>query len=154
MMHSSLPEPFANAADIANYLLTKSSDGMSQLKMQKILYFCQAGSLAWTGRPMFGETIEAWINGPVVVDFWNAHRYQGWISTVSDAKDLFDPTARAICDSIYARYGEYEAWRLRDLSLEQQPWKDARKGFSEHNRVNVPIDTTLMLKHYREAWTH
>jgi uncharacterized phage-associated protein len=155
MMHNPLPAPLASsAADVAKYLLTKSPGGMSQLKLQKLLYFCQAGSLAWTGSPMFNDEIEAWINGPVVVNFWNAHHYQGWISEVPEGNELTSPTARTICDSIYARYGDYAAWRLRDLSHEEPPWKDARKGFSDNERANVPIDATLMLRYYRKNWTH
>jgi len=126
---------------------------MSQLKMQKLLYYCQAASLAWTGTPMFGDAIEAWINGPVVVSFWNNHRYEGWITAVPEGGELHDHVARQICDRVYDHYKALQGWQLRDISHQEKPWIDARGRVSRTARSNAPITTTAMLKHYRETWT-
>jgi uncharacterized phage-associated protein len=39
---------------------------ITNLKLQKLLYYCQAWSLVFTGQALFAERIEAWVHGPVV----------------------------------------------------------------------------------------
>ena len=55
--------------DVAEYVITYSEVkdyGISNLKLQKILYLIQAYSLIHTKKPCFSEDIEAWDFGPVV----------------------------------------------------------------------------------------
>ena len=44
------------------------------MKLQKLLYYCQAWALVWDDKPLFKEKIEAWISGPVVRTLYNTHR--------------------------------------------------------------------------------
>ena len=54
--------------DIANWFLIYNSymetnqgaDGISNLKLQKLLYFAQAWSIMKKGKPLFRDRIEAW----------------------------------------------------------------------------------------------
>lgn len=58
--------------DIANKLLLKTeevSNGeelMTNMKLQKMLYYQQGLHLAYFGTPLFDEDLEAWMYGPVV----------------------------------------------------------------------------------------
>src|SRR5271170_6235706 len=54
-----------NAHDVAAYILQKCGP-MTAMKLQKLVYYCQAWSLVWDESPLFNEPIEAWANGPVV----------------------------------------------------------------------------------------
>lgn len=38
---------------------------MTVMKLQKLVYDCQAWHLAWEGRALFPEAIRAWASGPV-----------------------------------------------------------------------------------------
>lgn len=56
---------------IANKLLASATDYdggelMSNMKLQKMLYYQQGYHLAAFGTPLFDEDIEAWMYGPVV----------------------------------------------------------------------------------------
>lgn len=55
----------ATANDVAQYVLEQSGK-MTTIKLQKLVYYCQAWSLVWTESPLFDDRIEAWANGPVV----------------------------------------------------------------------------------------
>lgn len=58
-----------NACDVAKYVLKKCTDDgspISNLQLQKILFFLQRDFLIQEGRPLFGDDIEAWQFGPVV----------------------------------------------------------------------------------------
>src|ERR1700733_8590182 len=67
------PIRMATVFDVAAYILAKRG-GMTAWKLQKLVYYSQAGSLVWDERPLFAERIEAWANGPVCPDLYAAHR--------------------------------------------------------------------------------
>lgn len=49
----------ANVYDVAKYVLKKLGS-MSTMKLQKEVYYCQAWSLGWDGKPLFDEDFQAW----------------------------------------------------------------------------------------------
>lgn len=55
----------ANIVDVAEYLLGHFENGISTMKLQKLLYLSQGWHLAITGSPLFAEEFEAWPSGPV-----------------------------------------------------------------------------------------
>lgn len=58
-----------NVFDVAQYVLYRYMElnrSITNLKLQKLLYFIQRQSLQVNQRPMFNEIIEAWQFGPVV----------------------------------------------------------------------------------------
>lgn len=57
--------------DVVKYILEKQGP-MSQMKLHKLLYYCQAWSLVWDDMPLFHERLEAWGSGPVVPEL---HKY-------------------------------------------------------------------------------
>ena len=67
-----------NAIDVANYIIEKSVENqnpVSNLKLQKLLYYSQAAKLVeGNGESLFGENISAWRYGPVVESTY--HRFK------------------------------------------------------------------------------
>ena len=59
--------------DVAAYILTKKHR-LTAVKLQKLVYYCQAWSLVWDEKPLFRDRIEAWASGPVVKGLYLAHR--------------------------------------------------------------------------------
>lgn len=57
--------PTGSVYDCAAYILQRFDDGISTMKLQKLLYLAQGWSLAITGRPLFDGGFEAWSSGPV-----------------------------------------------------------------------------------------
>lgn len=117
--------PVANAA---KYLcaIRDEEDVFSGLKLQKLLYYAQGLSIKWFGRPLFPERIKAWAHGPVVPQVW--HEYKALGDELPRPADLdllaVDAEARAVLDRVYAEYGQFAAWRLREMTHEEQPWKE------------------------------
>ena len=48
--------------DAAAYILAEQ-DKMSTMKLQKLLYYCQAWHLVWEEEPLFDAEFQAWANG-------------------------------------------------------------------------------------------
>lgn len=69
------------AIDVARYFLAladeEAGDLVSNLKLQKLLYYAQGFHLAMTGRPLFDEPIQAWMHGPVVPAVYHAFKVYG-----------------------------------------------------------------------------
>ena len=55
----------ASVQDVAAYILEKQG-GMTAMKLEKLVYYSQSWSLVWDEKPLFGEDIQAWANGPVM----------------------------------------------------------------------------------------
>ncbi len=123
------------AENVANYFIYLSSkivgdnkerEGITNLKLQKILYFAQAYFVAKIGRTLFKEKIEAWEYGPVVPVVYHEYKKNGNrpivlehdISTISvtDKKSL---------DIVWENFGGYSARRLVDMTHAHKPWKEA-----------------------------
>lgn len=134
-------EPMTNAIKIADYLrATKQVYGETQL--QKLLYYSQAWSLVWTGKPMFTDEIEAWANGPVVRQVWSAGRRSDYV-VPSDGGALGDEQ-RAVVDAVFAFYGRDCGARLSERTHAEQPWLEARRGVPDGaSSTNVIAQSTI-----------
>jgi len=120
----------ASASDIANYFLSiadSDEEVLSQLKLQKLLYYAQGFHLAIVGRPLFDENFLRWEHGPVVREVWDIYSKHGSspLPVEAPACDLPLET-RDVLDDVWRVYGQFSAWRLREMSHETPPWKDAR----------------------------
>lgn len=113
------------AADIANYYIWRANTdeefgvNITNLKLQKLLYYAQGFSLAWRGHPLFDEPIEAWAHGPVVRSVYFAHNggRAAPLPTPADFDpDAIDAETRELLEEVYSVYGQYSAWGLRNLT--------------------------------------
>lgn len=136
------------AKDVVAYLLD-AVGSLQQLKLQKILYYCQAWSLAYDRGPLFNDEIEAWAAGPVVASVWRAHPYESVVSSDSDgdASNL-SPTQRALVDAVYERYGNYTGTELSNLTHQETPWREARHGCADGERSSRIITQDAMRAFY------
>ncbi len=121
-----------SSQDIAQWFINRSAmdvdmfygDYITNMKLQKLLYFAQGLSFAIFGKAMFKDAIQAWDHGPVVPDIF--HKYKvcgaGSIEDVNPVK--IDAETAALLEFVYKKYGIYSASQLRNLSHEQSPYKD------------------------------
>lgn len=121
-----------NVHDVAKYFLSKVDeevgDGISNLKLQKLVYYAQGFHLAIHGDPLFSDRIEAWEHGPVVPELYHAYKAHGSgnIPPPGDFDpETLDPEVTRLLDDVYSVFGQYSAWKLRNMTHEEQPWKEA-----------------------------
>lgn len=120
-----------NVRDIANYFLyldqQNDGDGISNLKLQKLVYYAQGFYSAIFDSPLFSDKIEAWTHGPVVSSLYQAYKHHG--STLIPTNQHFDMSSidkdtLGLLDEVYDVFGQYSAWKLRDMTHEEKPWID------------------------------
>ena len=118
----------ANIFDVAKYILSKEGT-MSTWKLEKLCYYSQAWSLAWTDKPLFQEEFEAWVNGPVCYDLFSLHKGKFTISADELSKGKasnLNKDDKETVDIVLNHYGKMEPYELRELSHSETPWKEAR----------------------------
>src|SRR5579864_2329863 len=64
-------------------------DELSNLKLQKLLYYAQGHHMAAHGRPLFTEPIQAWSHGPVVPEVYHQFKAFGSSSIELPEDDPF-----------------------------------------------------------------
>ena len=121
------------ALEVANYFLFQSDeeagDVMSNLKVQKLLYYAQGLYLAANNKPLFAEDIRAWMHGPVVPQVYKKFKkYEAGGVPRPNACPNFSKEIQKFLDSIYRVYGQYSAWKLRNFTHEEAPWKNTAQG--------------------------
>jgi uncharacterized phage-associated protein len=140
--------PVATVFDVAAYILRKLGP-VSAMKLQKLVYYCQAWSLVWDERPLFGERIEAWASGPVVPDLFACHKGQFIVSDIpAGDPERLDQDAKDTIDAVIQFYGNRTPQWLSDLTHREEPWKNARQEIPEGARSNAVITLDSMAEYY------
>lgn len=119
-----------NALDVARKVIAATNeaagDTITNLKLQKLLYYLQGHWLATFDGPLFGDRIEAWEYGPVVPSVYShfAVNRGNPIDVGANGGNLALGTRQedALFYSIYAKYADYSASALMRMTHGEAPW--------------------------------
>lgn len=137
-----------NVFDVAAYILEECEE-VTAMKLQKLVYYSQAWSLVWDEEPLFDAKIEAWANGPVVVELYQEHKGQFKISSLSKGDgDKLSETQKETIDKVLEFYRDKSAHYLSELTHAEDPWKGAREGLPAGQRSNNEITHASMCEYY------
>lgn len=143
------------AIDIANKLLTRAKreengELMSNLKLQKMLYYEQGFHLAYFGTPLFEDEIEAWMYGPVVpsvYEHFKAFGRQGIDPGTVEVIKL-EEEAEVLFEDVFQVYAVYSAIGLMERTHKEAPWKNTPTG------TGSVIDQKLMKSFFKKRLRH
>ena len=142
----------ANVFDVAEYVLSQLGE-TSTMKLQKLVYYCQAWSLAWDGVPLFKEDFEAWMNGPVCPELYKAHKGTFKVKSgffglyISDDPNFSEDNIDSM-NAVINYYGDKPPYWLSELTHNENPWKFARRGLSVGEPSNNVISKESMQLYY------
>jgi len=138
----------ASVFDVAQYMLKKQGV-MSVMKLQKLVYYCQAWSLVWDEKPLFDEKIQAWANGPVVRELYDLHKGKFEIASLTKGNPAnLTQTEIDNIDSVLECYGDKNAQWLSDLTHLEEPWNITREGLLPGASCNREISHACMHEYY------
>ena len=130
--------------NVADHFLAKQDDesgeSITNLKLQKLCYYAQGFHLALYDEPLFSDDIEAWQHGPVVRNLWNKYKSKGRNPLPvpeNHATYTADDETADFLDEVYAVYGQYSAWKLRDMTYGEPPWIETPKGTGVISRESM-----------------
>lgn len=132
---------------VISYLF-KSIEEVTPLMLQKLLYFIQGESFILSGKPIFPETCQAWVHGPVypqVYDMFKDFKYnpiddERFVIFEYANNQLSDAEYKAI-DLVVDTFGEYGGKLLERITHKEDPWRLARNGYADEAVSNETILT-------------
>ena len=142
-----------NALDIARYIINYSIDNsypVSNLKLQKLLYYVQANFLVNKNKQCFYQEILNWDYGPVIMDTYNEFRgygrdylpyqktygtieFDGTIENIKYYEKEFDEciienSDKELINKVISSYFSYDAFDMVNKTHTEDPWKLTNKN--------------------------
>lgn len=148
------------ANDVANYFIYKSSPStdrnITNLKLQKLLYYAQGKYMAKYNKPLFNEEIQAWKHGPVVPEIYR--KYSSFIFREIDKRKtdevstqkIKENEAQSILDEVWEEYGYYNGKQLERMTHQQKPWKVTRGDLPDYISSTQEIEISLIKDFFKE----
>jgi uncharacterized phage-associated protein len=138
----------ATAHDVAAALVERLG-GMTAMKLEKLVYYCQCWHLTTYGAPLFNEPIEAWRQGPVVPALYRRHRGRRVVTAWPDGDtSALDDDARASIEWVAENYGEFSAVQLSRMTHNELPWRAARGGVPDGAPSSAEVSHELIQAYY------
>lgn len=131
---------------------------VTPLALQKLLYYVQGIYMSLYEKPLFEEDCMAWQHGPVYEkvyflfkDFkYNPIEDNRFALLAGREKSLSDEERRVI-KSVTDTFGQYSGKVLENLTHNESPWKEARKGYGVCEVSHVCIEKEEIKKYFKEA---
>ena len=127
----------ASANDVAYFFIDlankdKYGDGMTNLRVNKLLYLAQGHCFARTGEQLFEDDFEAWDYGPVIPSIYQQYKKYGKnpIDEIDNGyrHDIFTSTELDLLVDVAREYGKYATGKLVDFThCPNSPWSNAFK---------------------------
>ncbi|MFJ7471104.1 Panacea domain-containing protein [Peribacillus frigoritolerans] len=141
--------------DVVQWFLSK--DSMTPKKLQKILYYAYAWTLTLENEEandlnnkLFDEKFEAWVHGPVIREVYETFRVYGYqeIPKVDNAPSVFSEDILEILEDVWDEYGQYTGNQLESITHQEDPWINARNGYSPIERCTEVISDEDIFTYY------
>jgi uncharacterized phage-associated protein len=148
---------------VANLILATAQRELTNLELQKLLYFAHGVYLTRTKRPLVSGYFEAWTYGPVHPAVYTSFKDagSGAISTLARKKELRTgelleielPTHKEVLRvvrTIVDSFAEFSAGQLVKLShAEGSPWDEVYKKSQTHKLLGLRISNDLISTNFR-----
>lgn len=137
---------------VANWFLNKTS--MPHKKLQKLCYYAEAWHQALYNSPLLKNChFEAWVHGPVCPALYEQYKSYGWVDIPKISnKPVIDNETDEFLEIVYATYGEFSGHQLENITHDEAPWKEARRGLDECEPSNNIINPETMRRYYYSVY--
>lgn len=122
------------AIDIAKKLIflaqqdeANGGECLTNLKLQKLLYYQQGYHLAAFGTPLFEENVESWMYGPVVPVVYDTYAEFGAHTLPSEENTpvVLTDDEEELFLQVYEAYRDFSAIGLMNKTHQEKPWQEA-----------------------------
>jgi uncharacterized phage-associated protein len=122
------------AIDVAKLFLAwakENGDVITNLKLQKLLYYAQAWYLVNYRKTLFDDPIEAWDLGPVVRSLYSKWKAYGNspipYNITRNERKPFNRSQLNYLEEFYRVFSSFSATALVSMTHTEDPWKSAHK---------------------------
>lgn len=153
------PVPVSYISDYFIALSNTTGSLITNLKLQKLVYYAQAWNLAVCKTELISEDFQAWIHGPVVPELYNCYKDFKWNPIVRE--DLSEEALKTIysklsglsqevLSDVVEEYFCMDAYALEKSTHNEQPWLQARIGLAEDEPSTNIISKDSMIEFYSQ----
>lgn len=141
------------AADVAKYIIHfahEAEELITNLKLQKLLYYAQGYYLAFEGEVLFEDEIQAWIHGPAVPGVYGQYKHNRWnpIGEDVDSPHFTEPV-QEVLDKVIVTFLPIDAYKLEQMTHREPPWLVARGDLPPDAVCKNPIQTKTMQAYFK-----
>lgn len=152
---------------VANYLIYimgEAFDDLTNMKINKLLYFAQGHYISKYGKPLFDDTIEAWEHGPVVPSVYSYYKEYGDSPINGYDERMLSEVQKDVEEILYGvalKYGRYTASALRNMThVIGSPWDQVYQPSCMHSEIPLEVirdyfsnvgDLTPVIKEFGES---
>lgn len=138
------------AADYLLRLFHSAGDPITNLKLQKLVYYAQAWHLALFDTSLFPEDIQAWVHGPVEPTLYERFKQMRWNPITDEiAAPQVSKQAAVHLRNVFAAYGGFSPLQLEQMTHVEQPWINARGDIPPDASSTAVISHEAMKTYYR-----
>jgi uncharacterized phage-associated protein len=146
------PMPAVSIHAVADYFIRffhEVGDPITNLKLQKLVYYAQAWHLALEGERLMPAQFEAWVHGPACVPLYQRFQHYSWnpIDESVEKPDLPDAVEKHLRE-VMEVYGGMSAWDLERLTHAEEPWRIARGDLAADEPSTAVISDEEMKRFY------
>ncbi|TAD97727.1 MAG: DUF4065 domain-containing protein [Bacteroidetes bacterium] len=144
---------------LADFIL-KDFGAMSHLKLQKLLYYCEAYHLAYFETSLIKQEFEAWVHGPVCKEVFAELKNKTLLYSDIVFEGNYDPTVALrkllttdqmeLIIDVVSELSTWSGLELEEATHREKPWKDARQGLSPADRNSSIISKNTMMNFYKQ----
>lgn len=145
---------------LSDYII-KHYGPMSHLKLQKLLFYCDAYHLAYFGTDLIPDKFEAWVHGPVCRKVYDSFKdklvlyadisycYNEGDVDVDAEFERLTSDQKSLLNDILSTLSTWTGLELERATHSEAPWRNARIGYGEADKCEVEIsksETELFYK--------
>jgi uncharacterized phage-associated protein len=132
------------------YLANETGSYISNLKLQKLVYYAQAWHLALHDTPLFADEFEAWVHGPVVPVLYQEYKKFQWKPILEEvAQPEFAEDVQVFLNEVAEAYLACDAYELEQITHQEDPWLIARGELPQDAPCNEIISKESMQEYYK-----
>ena len=126
--------------------VNKGGEYLTQLKLQKLLYYAQGFYMAFNGEKLYSNKIVHMQYGPVVQSMATTLKSFGsdTIKTLDIPVGELSDDVTSTLSLVYEKLGQYSAYKLVELTHNEDPWKNTNSGDE--------IKVELISKYFKENY--
>lgn len=144
---------YASPNKVSDFLLyecRQRGEILTNLKLQKLIYYAQAWWLALKQEPLFSEDFEARVHGPVLPSQYQRFKKYKWSPILEEM--VLPHLPKEICShltEIMDVFGIETAIALELMTSQESPWLEARKGIEADRPSSNVISQESMESFYK-----
>jgi uncharacterized phage-associated protein len=149
---------FLPLAAANEFIALSGADGVSHMKLQKLVYLAHGAWLAHHGKSFLSENPQVWQYGPVFGSLY--HELKNYrAAPIKELQTMFDEVPRVDDDfvkdviaKVWRKFGGLSAIRLSDIThLPGSPWQVIAKGHEFKVPMGTEIPPQIIGKYFLET---